>query len=74
VFLHDINIYFSELQRASKELSIIEGNLWVYESMKSFDGTAPGSEQAAKVYMVKMKPRLKELREKLRIRLGNRTP
>ena len=51
MFLHDINIYFSGLQRASKELSIIEGNLLVYGSMKSFDGTALGSEQAAKAYM-----------------------
>jgi len=64
--LYDINTYFSELQRASKEIDIIEGNLWVYESMKSFDGTAPGSEQAAKDYMAKTKPRLKLLRAKLR--------
>ena len=65
MFLHDLNIYFSELQRLSKELDCIEGN--VYESMKNFNGTAKGSEQAAKKYISKMKPRLKELKLKLRI-------
>ena len=67
MFLYSLNIYFSDLQKASKELCIIEGNLLVYESMKSFDGTAPGSEQAAKTYIMKMKPRVKALKLKLHL-------
>jgi len=65
MFLHDLNMYFLDLQRASKELDCPQDNLWLYESMSSFDGTAAGSERAAKSWMKKAKPRIKSLLEKL---------
>lgn len=65
MLLHTLNKYFSALERASNQIDIIEGNLSVYEIMSNFKGTAKGSEQAAKKYIAKAKPKLVKLKRLL---------
>lgn len=63
--MRELNKYFSVLQEISRKIDIIEGNLSVYESMSNFNGTAEGSEQAAKNYMISIKPKLEELKRQI---------
>ena len=66
MIMRELNKYFSELQRISMNVDIIECNLSVYEMMTNFNGTAEGSEKAAKRYIAEIKPRLKELKSQLK--------
>ena len=56
--------YFSDLEKLSKTIDTIEGNLYICENI-SFEGTAKGSEEAAIKFVKHAKPKLEQLKEKL---------
>ena len=58
--------YYKKLEQASHKLMVIEANLSVYAGMTTWEGTAPGSEVAAKHYIERTAPIVKELRDMLK--------
>lgn len=61
------NDYFPSLERASRELEVVECNLKTFRFITNYKGLAPGTEQAIKDGIPEMEKRIDVLNDILRV-------